>query len=90
MCTAVQQAKQYNKATHHRTLDVIGLLSVVATPGAAQQICMAAAVRGAAAGTRVVYLDTSNAVTRRRLIQLHAALPQVGRAPGARREQRQC
>ena len=41
------------------------------------QICMAAAVRGAAAGSRVAYLDTSNAVTLRRLMQLHAALPQV-------------
>ena len=41
------------------------------------QICMAAAVRGAAAGSHVVYLDTSNAVTLRRLMQLHAALLQV-------------
>jgi len=46
---------------------------------------MAAAVRGAAAGTRVAYLDTSNAVTRRRLMQLHAALPQVAEAPYSRK-----
>ena len=50
---------------------------------------MAAAVRAAAAGTRVVYLDTSNAVTRRRLMQLHAALPQVARATCFIAKQRQ-
>ena len=44
-------------------------------PGHALQLCLAAAVRAAADGWQVAYLDTSNAVTGRRLAQLHGSLP---------------
>ena len=49
------------------------------------QLCLAAAVRAAAQGRWVAYLDTSNAVTGRRLAQLHAALPWVRCATPATR-----